>query len=60
MKELWLEHCVVLRSLLRTQPLTNTLSHPNHTISYANKDLHLQTEITSFKGNIDTFIKPKA
>ena len=38
MKELWLEHCDVLRSLLRTQPLIHTLFHPNHTISYANKN----------------------
>ena len=38
MKELWLEYCVVLRSLLWTQPLNNTLLHPNHTISYANRN----------------------
>ena len=38
MKELWLEHCVVLRSLLWTQPLIHTLFHPNHAISYANRN----------------------
>ena len=37
MKELWLGLHVVLRSLLRTQPLINILIQPNHTISYANK-----------------------
>ena len=59
MKELWLGLHVVLRSLLRTQPLINILFQPNHTISYANKVNISKSQIHKLKGNI-YFYKTKS